>query len=61
MDSKAESAVKAASKTTKAVKKSDYDYDLVVIGAGATGIPAAIRARDADQHYRPQRLECESL
>ncbi|MBM3371818.1 MAG: Si-specific NAD(P)(+) transhydrogenase [Betaproteobacteria bacterium] len=44
MDSKAESAVKAASKTTKAVKKSDYDYDLVVIGSGPSGQRAAIQA-----------------
>ncbi|NBQ77697.1 MAG: Si-specific NAD(P)(+) transhydrogenase [Betaproteobacteria bacterium] len=44
MDSKAESAVKAANKTTKAVKKSDYDYDLVVIGSGPSGQRAAIQA-----------------
>ena len=44
MDSKAESAVKAANKTTKAVKKTDYDYDLVVIGSGPSGQRAAIQA-----------------
>ncbi|NCZ29076.1 MAG: FAD-dependent oxidoreductase, partial [Betaproteobacteria bacterium] len=44
MDSKAEAVVKAAGKSTKAAKKSDFDYDLVVIGSGPSGQRAAIQA-----------------
>jgi hypothetical protein len=44
MVSKAESAHPAASTSSKAVKPSDFDYDLVVIGSGPSGQRAAIQA-----------------
>ena len=37
----------AIAKPSKAPAKWDYEADVVVIGAGASGIPAAIRAREA--------------
>ena len=44
MDTKAESPVKASAKVSKSVKKSEFDYDLVVIGSGPSGQRAAIQA-----------------
>jgi NAD(P) transhydrogenase len=44
MVSKAESANPASSASGKAVKPSDFDYDLVVIGSGPSGQRAAIQA-----------------
>ena len=44
-----------ASEPQKLPEKWDYTADVVVIGAGATGLPAAIGARDAGLSVRYRR------
>ena len=41
------SKTKAAEISSHIPEKWDYEYDVVILGAGATGIPAALRALDA--------------
>ena len=40
-----------SAQTSNGEVKWDYEADVVVIGSGASGMPCAIRARDADSSF----------